>query len=95
MWDAVWHNDAKALGDLLDREAAPANGDNCGRSLRAANRDAPLHIAAWHGNTEIMKVLLAHGASVDPADAGAHTPLHLAASAGQDQAVAFLIAAGA
>src|SRR5439155_15853435 len=95
MWDAVWHNDAKALGDLLDRGAAPANGDNCGHSLRAANRDAPLHIAAWHGNTEIMKVLLAHGASVDPLDVGAYTPLHLAASAGQDQAVAFLIAAGA
>src|SRR5437762_1093789 len=78
MWDAVWHNDAKALGDHLDIGAVPSSVDNCGCSLRAANREAPLHIAASHGNTEIMKGLLAHAAIVDSLDAGAYTPLHLA-----------------
>ncbi|CAK4521085.1 unnamed protein product, partial [Aphanomyces euteiches] len=41
--------------------------------------DTPLHLTSFHGNLEIVKELLAHGASIEAANADTDTPLHLAA----------------
>lgn len=43
----------------------------------------PLHIASRLGNTDIVMLLLQHGAQVDAATRDSYTPLHIAAKEGQ------------
>jgi ankyrin len=43
------------------------------------NGFAPLHIAAEGGHTQLLTLLLRHGASVDQQSSNGLTPLHLAA----------------
>jgi hypothetical protein len=40
-----------------------------------------IHVAAWRGCSEVVKVLLAHGSPVDSRDANGRTPLALAVKA--------------
>ena len=89
MMAAASDADAKTMRRLLDGKAPP-DGNRCSINSRA---QTPLFIAAWHGDSPNVKLLLAHGATVDPRDAGDYTPLHLAS--GHEEVVALLIAAGA
>ncbi len=55
-----------------------------------------LHWAAWHGQAELARAILAHGANVRAAtELGGYTPLHLAAETGSAAVVEMLIAHGA
>ena len=76
--------DDAVLEALLDAGAAAGAGDRQGR--------APLHIAAAHGQTGAVRLLLAHGARADAADDWGGTPLHRAQDAGVAR---MLLAAGA
>ena len=55
----------------------------------------PLHIAAYKGHTDIIRMLLAYGASVDGEDGFFRTPLHFAAANGHTSVVQLLLDTGA
>jgi ankyrin repeat protein len=59
--------------------------------LEPANEYTPIHLAAWKGNVNVMKFLLAHGADVNSKNGHGWTPLHLAAWTGSTEAVKFLL----
>ena len=59
-----------------------------------ANGFAPLHIAAFDGNTEVVKELIRLGANVNARGKG-YTPLDIASVGGHDSTVSALLAAGA
>ena len=52
----------------------------------------PLHHAAWAGDTEGVKVLLAAGCAINPLTIRGQTPLHFAAGKGRDETLAALLA---
>lgn len=45
-------------------------------------QQTPLHIASRLGNTDIVSLLIQHGAAVDAATKDQYTPLHIAAKEG-------------
>src|SRR5215471_11886460 len=55
----------------------------------------PLHLAAYRGNTEIVRLVLDSGAEVDPPGEEACTPLHEAISGGHVETARLLICRGA
>jgi len=55
---------------------------------------APLHLASMDGNTEIMRILLQHGASLDLVDFNNRSALEYAVLSGQFDAAQFLIENG-
>ena len=55
----------------------------------------PLQIAARNGNSQIVSLLLAHGASIDAVDGEHATPLHYAADHDRIDMVKLLVEAGA
>jgi uncharacterized protein len=61
----------------------------------SAQGDAPLHLATYRGNTEVMAFLLDSGADPNaPNEYHGRTPLHIAASGGKVDAVKLLLARG-
>lgn len=59
-------------------------------------KPGPLHVAAEHGNTEVIKLLLERGAELDARRGPkSETPLHWAARATSKEAVEVLLKAGA
>ena len=56
---------------------------------------APLHIAAYRGHSQVVRMLLDCGASIDGLDSNFWTPLHYAAANGQTAVVKFLLDFGA
>ncbi len=82
--DAVEGNDARRVQALLTRGANP--------DAKSTSGYAPLHLAAWVGHVDVVRVLLAGGA--DPAarsTVGAMTALGMAASFGRMQVVRTLL----
>ena len=55
----------------------------------------PLHLAAMHGQTRILEVLIARGAQLDAIDANQDTALHIAAVQGDPSSYGILLEAGA
>jgi ankyrin repeat protein len=108
---AIYHRQAEARDALLaaDPELDVLEAAALGRIdlLREAGPDAlaargvdgftPLHLAAFFGGADAVRVLLAAGAPADADDANAARvrPLHSATAAGDHGAVAALLAAGA
>lgn len=85
---AVKKNDVAAVASLL------------GRKLNIEHPEMPdrmtaLHWAAFNGQTQILKMLLARGADRDSQNRFAATPLLMAASANHTQEILLLIEAGA
>jgi len=54
-----------------------------------------LHVAAFHGKTDIVRHLLQAGISIEARCNSAYTPLHEAARAGHGETLMFLLAEGA
>tara|TARA_R110001592_G_scaffold69033_1_gene211595 strand:+ start:206 stop:1207 length:1002 start_codon:yes stop_codon:yes gene_type:complete len=78
---------AQRCHELLENGADPLKQDAEGRSA--------LHVAAIHGNVEILEQLREHVISVDPFDIHRLSPLISAIRAEQDGAVQLLIKQGA
>jgi ankyrin repeat protein len=76
--------------ELLEAKTTPY--DAVARLSRGAT---PLHVAAMHGQIEVMTVLLDRGAAIDGLCVDGTTPLHQAAGAGHLAAVELLLARGA
>lgn len=64
-------------------------------SLRMADGQTPLHIAAAAGHLSVAKYLLANGASVKAQDISGSTPLHSAARSGSTEITELLLENGA
>lgn len=82
------HREIVAL--LLDHEASANVVDGQGST--------PLHLAAWTGNTDVVRLLLERGpslANVNHANQEHETALHFAAQYGHTESVALLLAHGA
>jgi len=72
----------------------------CGRGCSLSSRDGtgitPLHMAASKGRSDIVQLLLQHGAHIDtPSSRGGNTPLHFAAAGNHHQVAQLLIEEGA
>jgi ankyrin repeat protein len=95
---AAFANDAAKMEQLLTRDASLANLRDCtpvnrgGAWFMVGGAPTPLHLAARQGHTDVARVLLAHGASVDPPGTPANTPLHFAAQYGHDGIADLLLA---
>lgn len=83
----VWANDVEGL------RAALAATD--WRSLRLDREQSLLHLAAWLGKIEIVRLLLDHQADVDLLDAYNDSPLMLAVGSGHAEVVRLLLQRGA
>ncbi|KAI6077673.1 Ankyrin repeat domain-containing protein 27 isoform X2 [Aix galericulata] len=64
-----------------------------GLGVNVSNQDGftPLHVAALHGHSELVSLLLKHGASVSAKNAQHAVPLHLACQKGHFQVVKCLM----
>ncbi|GGQ32507.1 hypothetical protein GCM10010140_73210 [Streptosporangium pseudovulgare] len=94
--DDGWSGDVGVWRDtnLEEIRARLASGFDPGRRLFWL-RSTPLHQAAQEGATQVIELLLAAGAEVDPADRYGATPLWEAVRHGQEDAVRTLLDAGA
>ena len=75
---AVIAGDIARIREMLDAGADVNAKDGLDRT--------PLHLAAFHGRTEIIDLLVAHGADVNARDLTATPPLHAAVIAGKQGA---------
>ena len=83
-----------ASGEVSDAESilqTKPNPVNC----RDSRGWTPLHNAAFNGQTEMIKALVAHGALVDTTDKDGATALHAAATAGYPDTIEVLLQSGA
>ncbi|RLN89079.1 hypothetical protein BBJ28_00004891 [Nothophytophthora sp. Chile5] len=58
------------------------------------NNDAPLHVAASHGDLACLQLLLHHGADICVVEEFGRTPLHCAVANGNHDCVAYLLDVG-
>ena len=68
--------DAVKSGDLTEVERLLNEGADVGARDQFGN--TPLHVACYHGHTDIVRLLLERGADVGARDQFGDTPLHLA-----------------
>ena len=85
--------EAVARGDLGKLQRALATGVE--PDVRGPNRGTPLIAAAMFGQTDLVRFLLEHDASLDLQNADGATALHVAALFGHPRSVSLLLAAGA
>ena len=79
---------------LLQRASSLVNTYNHSKSAEVTPwaKSTPLHVAAWHKQTDCVKILINDGkASVNATDERGHTALHEAAAAGSAEAVNMLV----
>ena len=88
-----------AISDLAGVQERLQSLDADGRKAlvnqRAANGDAPLHVAAALGDLTLLQLLHDAGASIDVTDPEGRTPLHRAAEYHQSDAALLLVSWGA
>jgi hypothetical protein len=86
---------ALARGGHLHRLRAMLEGDPSAAKAKDAKGETPLHHAARHGDLEVLKLLLAHGADPNARTPVGATPLHVARAFGEERAAKLLVTAGA
>ena len=85
---AIDHGEIEEVQQLLDLQIDP----NQARTLSGLT---PLHLAVYHGHTEIAVKLLTYDANLNAENINGFTPLHIAAQQGHTAAVEMLITYGA
>jgi len=71
-----------------------AHGANVNATGSTTLNETALHLAALHGYTDTVKLLIAHGADVEAKDLAGRTPEDTARFGGQEEAARLLRAAG-
>ena len=84
-----------ARGNIEAIKQHIAAGTDVNAKGENVNKVAPLHIAAYQGQKEIIELLIANGADVNFKDINSSTPLHWAVLHVQPKIVELLIANGA
>uniref|UniRef100_A0A7S2IHV8 Ankyrin repeat domain-containing protein n=1 Tax=Haptolina brevifila TaxID=156173 RepID=A0A7S2IHV8_9EUKA len=103
---AAMHKDDRVSADALLRKACAAGVLNRVRllidqglcnvnSYDEAFERTPLHFAALHGHTAIVRLLITRGARHHAKDLSSMTPLHIAAEAGHTAVIDALVECGA
>ena len=69
--------------------------DKCSLNWRNSVGQTPLHLAATHGHTEILRMLINSGCFLENINSNGDTPLHVACESGHFAAVTALIQHGA
>ncbi|MBN1271211.1 MAG: ankyrin repeat domain-containing protein [Candidatus Aminicenantes bacterium] len=87
IFEAIVKGDLTTVKSLLEKDPGLL-------MAKGRNGVTPLHIAAFEGQLEIVKMLCEKGADVRAGDTQLGTPLHYAAYNGQDAVVGFLIDRG-
>ena len=64
-------------------------------NINGKNQERPLHWAAWQGQLEVAKVLVARGAEINKPNISNHTPLDRAINDGKPEVEKYLISIGA
>ncbi len=82
----------KVQGDMFRWSWASSPGKLFPKEFNTAT---PLHIAARGGHSQVVRMLLDYGASIDDLDSGLGTPLHYAAANGQTAVIKILLDSGA
>jgi hypothetical protein len=86
---------AGADADGADLDAISSSSAAQQRVGEAEQPPTPLGLAAWHGHTAAVRLLLAAAADIELPTAQGATPLQLAAGGGRAETVELLLAAGA
>ncbi|WAR20564.1 PPR27-like protein [Mya arenaria] len=88
--DNIKENDVHALGSMLRRASLQVD-------ISAINVAGltPLHQAVLDGNEAAVRLLVAHGATVNKQDEDSWTPLHAACAEGHADIAKFLLESGA
>ena len=88
---AAWTGDTNMVAVLLDANPGAMNGTWKGRYGGCA-----VHLAARHGNGDVVRLLLGRGADIGKKTAfNGWTPLHIALQEGQPDVARLLVVAGA
>ena len=82
-------------GDVEEVRRILASGESEIDAVDSAEGYTATHYASWDGREEILSLLLAHGAAVDPVGKDGRTPLHLASANGRTGCVRILLDHGA
>lgn len=90
---AVNSSHAKCV-ELLLSTAAESDMDSEIVNHIDSNNDAPLHVAARHGDLACLQLLLHHGADICVVEEFGRTPLHCAVAQGHLDCVAYLLDVG-
>jgi hypothetical protein len=88
----IYSGNAKALDEFLTKHPSLSNAKNVDWEGKGMT---PLHLAAYMGNSEILKVLLDHHANTEARDKRGLTPLLWTTFVGNPQAAAALLSGGA
>jgi hypothetical protein len=80
---------------LILETAAPSGADRVIVNHEDENGEAPTHVATRCGSTEILELLIAHGANLGLIDGHGRTCLHLAAQSGRGSSLALSLDSGA
>jgi hypothetical protein len=86
---------ALARGGHVHRLRAMLESDPSAAKAKDAKGETPLHHAAQHGDLEVIKLLLAHGADPNAKTPVGATPLHVARAFGEEKAAKLLVEGGA
>jgi ankyrin repeat protein len=84
-------HEAAAAGDLgaVERALAAGAADDV-NSRSPTDGHTPLHVAAWRGDADLLRLLLKSGAHVRARDKHGLMPLHVAAGSGKPSSVLIL-----
>jgi ankyrin repeat protein len=93
-------NDQRTLDDVLqDIAHVLFPGDDSPRRIALTTTDndgdTPLHVYLWRNDPHAVRVLLAHGASINAIGDMGETPLHVAVRKASPSTLAAILAAGA
>ena len=75
--------------------AAPSGADRVIVNHEDENGEAPIHVTTRCGNTEILELLISHGANLGLIEKNGRTCLHLAAQSGHGPSLALALDSGA
>lgn len=90
--NALYSGNVEKVEKMLKQHPSLANAKNIDGKKEGW---APLHVAAYHGDAALAKVLLDHHAKVNARDDHERTPLLLTAFGGKEEVAAVLLSNGA